>query len=196
MENITYFDTMLGSAIVLLGLKGFINGFIKELFGLFGIIGGTYVGTNYSADIGSLVNDEFFHLNNQSAIELTGFLITLVVFLTTLTILGTILTKLSSVSGLGIVNKLFGVLAGNIKFFFIFSILIYIAMNFKVTNDILENSTKDSVLFPILRDTGAYLVKIETFKIDEKIEQINTSGQNTLEVVEENLIKALENSNE
>jgi membrane protein required for colicin V production len=196
MENITYFDTMLGSAIVLLGLKGFINGFIKELFGLFGIIGGTYVGTNYSADIGALVNDEFFHLNNQSAIELTGFLITLVVFLTTLTILGTILTKLSSVSGLGIVNKLFGVLAGNIKFFFIFSILIYIAMNFKVTNDILENSTKDSVLFPILRDTGAYLVKIETFKIDEKIEQINTSGQNTLEVVEENLIKALENSNE
>ena len=196
MENITYFDTMLGSAIVLLGLKGFINGFIKELFGLFGIIGGTYVGTNYSADIGALVNDEFFHLNNQSAIELTGFLITLVVFLSTLTILGTILTKLSSVSGLGIVNKLFGVLAGNIKFFFIFSILIYIAMNFKVTNDILENSTKDSVLFPILRDTGAYLVKIETFKIDEKIEQINTSGQNTLEVVEENLIKALENSNE
>jgi membrane protein required for colicin V production len=196
MENITYFDTMLGSAIVLLGLKGFINGFIKELFGLFGIIGGTYVGTNYSADIGSLVNDEFFHLNNQSAIELTGFLITLVVFLTTLTILGTILTKLSSFSGLGIVNKLFGVLAGNIKFFFIFSILIYIAMNFKVTNDILENSTKDSVLFPILRDTGAYLVKIETFKIDEKIEQINTSGQKTLEVVEENLIKALENSNE
>jgi membrane protein required for colicin V production len=196
MENITYFDTMLGSAIVLLGLKGFINGFIKELFGLFGIIGGTYVGTNYSADIGSLVNDEFFHLNNQSAIELTGFLITLVVFLTTLTILGTILTKLSSVSGLGIVNKLFGVLAGNIKFFFIFSILIYIAMNFKVTNDILEDSTKDSVLFPILRDTGAYLVKIETFKIDEKIEQINTSGQKTLEVVEENLIKALENSNE
>ena len=196
MENITYFDTMLGSAIVLLGLKGFINGFIKELFGLFGIIGGTYVGTNYSADIGALVNDEFFHLNNQSAIELTGFLITLVVFLTTLTILGTILTKLSSVSGLGIVNKLFGVLAGNIKFFFIFSILIYIAMNFKVTNDILEDSTKDSVLFPILRDTGAYLVKIETFKIDEKIEQINTSGQKTLEVVEENLIKALENSNE
>ena len=37
------FDLVVGSIILLLGLKGILNGFFKELFGLIGIVGGIFI---------------------------------------------------------------------------------------------------------------------------------------------------------
>jgi membrane protein required for colicin V production len=42
MENISLLDLISIALIILLGIKGVFRGFIKEVFGLVGIIGGIY----------------------------------------------------------------------------------------------------------------------------------------------------------
>ena len=49
MENISIFDIISLSLIFILGIKGVINGFIKEVFGLVGIVGGIFTATEASA---------------------------------------------------------------------------------------------------------------------------------------------------
>ena len=43
MENFSFFDIIILALIVLLGLKGLLRGLVKELFAIFGIIGGIYI---------------------------------------------------------------------------------------------------------------------------------------------------------
>ena len=63
--DIHLFDLVVGVIILLLGLKGILNGFFKELFGLIGIIGGIFVASRIGASIGNLLNDIIFHLNSR-----------------------------------------------------------------------------------------------------------------------------------
>jgi len=43
MENLNYFDIVVLGLVVLLGLKGFLRGFIKEAFAFIGIVGGFFI---------------------------------------------------------------------------------------------------------------------------------------------------------
>jgi membrane protein required for colicin V production len=51
--DFSIFDLIVGSIILLLGLKGILNGFFKELFGLIGIVGGIFVGSRVANEVGT-----------------------------------------------------------------------------------------------------------------------------------------------
>ena len=38
MIDFNYFDVTIGAIVLILGIKGFMNGFIKEVFGLVGLV--------------------------------------------------------------------------------------------------------------------------------------------------------------
>ncbi|MCD8477442.1 MAG: CvpA family protein [Sulfurospirillum sp.] len=42
MTHISMFDIISLALVLILGIKGIINGFVKEVFGLLGIIGGVF----------------------------------------------------------------------------------------------------------------------------------------------------------
>ena len=42
MMDFNYFDVTIASIILILGIKGFMQGFIKEAFGLLGLVAGVY----------------------------------------------------------------------------------------------------------------------------------------------------------
>ncbi|EPD5732334.1 CvpA family protein, partial [Campylobacter jejuni] len=46
--NFYWFDAFILGFTLLLGLKGIINGLIKEIFGLLGIIGGVFIASKYA----------------------------------------------------------------------------------------------------------------------------------------------------
>jgi len=48
LSGFNYFDLAIGSIVLILGLKGLMSGFIKELFGLAGLVGGVYFGSRYA----------------------------------------------------------------------------------------------------------------------------------------------------
>lgn len=171
MENINIFDIIVITLITLLGLKGLVRGFTKEFFGLVGIVGGVFVASRIATDIGNIVNDAIPLGDNENTILLTGFIISLVGFWIITYIIGISIEKVFSMSGLGIFDKFLGFTFGASKIFLLFSIIAYAASNVKAVNDSIKPKVENSIVFPILIETGKYIVKFDTTKIEKKVKE-------------------------
>lgn len=170
MDGFNTFDLIILSITLLLGLKGIINGLLKELFGLIGVIGGIFVASRYATDVGEFINQNLFKFQNEAAISITGFVIGFGLFWIGAILVGKFFTTLSSASGLGGINRIFGFVIGSGKIFLIFSIIAYAISNVEV---IKKNSAKyleNSEVYPLLIETGKYIVKLDTIEIGTKSE--------------------------
>ncbi|MEA1956597.1 MAG: CvpA family protein [Campylobacterota bacterium] len=199
--DFNYFDLIAGITIILLGLKGILNGFFKELFGLIGIIGGIFVASRYGNEAGLFLNDLIFKFDNDTAINFTGFLVTLSVFWLVMIALGHIFKKLSSMSGLGPIDRIFGFIFGASKFFLIAAVIAYSAYNVKAVKSTIDETMKTSILFPIFVETGGFIMKLEPVKtnetindtIDEQTKNIDESIKSTTQdIIDETKKKLIE----
>jgi len=162
MMDFNYFDVTIAAIILILGIKGFMQGFIKEVFGLLGLVGGVYFASRLSDKAAAFIDTNFLHLENASLLKLIGFLAILIVIWLSATILGSIFSKLTSESGLGFLNRLFGFIAGGGKYFLIFALIVTALSNVTLVKDNLEKYVNDSVLYPYLTEAGSYLINLDT----------------------------------
>ena len=161
MVDFNYFDIIIAVIVLLLGIKGFINGFVKEVFGLVGLVGGVYFASRLADTAAAFIDTNFLHLENVALLKLIGFLAILIVVWLGVTILGAIFSKLTSASGLGFLNRLFGFIAGGGKYFLIFALIVTALSNVSLVKDNLEKHVKDSMLYPYLKETGSYLINLD-----------------------------------
>jgi membrane protein required for colicin V production len=178
MENFTimdfnYFDVVIAAIVLLLGIKGFMHGFIKEVFGLIGLIGGVYFASRLSETAAAFIDTNFLHLENQAILKLIGFLAILILIWISATIVGSILSKLTSASGLGFLNRVFGFIAGGGKYFLIFALIVTALSNVSLVKNNLEKHVETSVLYPYLKQAGAYLINLDPSKLG--LESTSTS---------------------
>ncbi len=169
--DINYFDIVVGAIVLLLGLKGIINGFFKEMFGLIGIIGGIFIASRYGEAVGQQISDLVFHFENSAAINFTGFLTTLAVFWIVMIALGSFFKKLGSASGLGLVDRIFGFIVGSGKFFLIGAVIVYSMNNINAIKTKLEPMMQNSILFPIMSEVGGYVMQIDPTEMTQDIAQ-------------------------
>jgi membrane protein required for colicin V production len=165
----SYFDLVAAAIILLLGLKGIINGFFKEAFGLVGIIGGIFIASRAGNEVGQYLSDLIFKFENSAAVNFTGFLVTLAAFWLLMIISGALFKKLSSLSGLGPVDKLLGFILGSSKFFLIAAVIAHAAYNIKAIKSTLDPIMQSSVLFPIFVETGAFIMKMDPIEISDDV---------------------------
>lgn len=180
MMDFNYFDVTIASIILILGIKGFMQGFIKELFGLAGLVGGVYFASRLSDKAASFIDTNFLHIDNISLLKLIGFLAILIIIWTGATILGALFSKLTNESGLSFLNRLFGFIAGGGKYFIIFALIVTALSNVKLLKDNLEKYVNDSELYPYLREAGSYLIQIDTSDIGittSNISSISTTSK-------------------
>lgn len=177
--EINYFDIVVSIVILFLGLKGILNGFFKEVFGLVGIIGGIFVASRLGDTVGQFLSDLIFKFDNNSAISFTGFLVVLALFWLLMVILGLLFKKLSLLSGLGPFDKILGFLFGASKFFFIAAVIAHAAYNIKAVKSLIDDSSLNkSILFPILVETGSYIMKLDPVGISKDINNTASSIKN------------------
>jgi membrane protein required for colicin V production len=176
-----YFDIVAAIIILLLGLKGIINGFFKEAFGLIGIIGGIFIASRVGNEVGQYLSDSIFKFENSAAVNFTGFLVTLALFWLIMIISGALFKKLSSLSGLSPIDKLLGFILGSSKFFLIAAVIAHAAYNIKAVKSTLDPVMQNSVLFPIFVETGAYIMKIDPVEISDDINSSITKNSAILE---------------
>jgi membrane protein required for colicin V production len=165
----SYFDIVVGVVILLLGLKGILNGFFRELFGLVGIVGGVFIASRFGTPVGETLSDIIFHFENKAALNFTGFVLTLGVFWIMMVGVGFLFKKLSRVSGLGSIDKLMGFIVGAGKFFLIAAVVAYAFFNIKIVKTNMQATMDKSFLFPILVSTGGYIMKMDTTEIQNDI---------------------------
>ncbi len=164
-----YFDLIASVIILLLGLKGILNGFFKEIFGLIGIIGGIFVASRIGDEVGQAISDMIFKFENSAAINFTGFLVTLAVFWLFMISIGYIFKKLSLLSGLGIFDRILGFVVGASKFFLIAAVIAHAAYNIKAVKASIDDTMQNSILFPALVSTGAFIMKLDPVEISDDI---------------------------
>ena len=161
MVDFNYFDVTIAAIVLILGIKGFMNGFIKEVFGLAGLVGGVYLASRLSEDAAVFIDANFIHMENATLLKLFGFLAILIIVWVGATILGAILSKLTSVSGLGFINRFFGFVAGGGKYFLIFALIITALSNVTLVKDNLEKYVHNSVLYPYLKMVGSSVIHLD-----------------------------------
>ncbi len=169
MENISLFDIISLSLILILGIKGIINGFIKEVFGLVGIVGGIFLASRYAQDAGNFIENNFYNFENKASLYLIGFIAVLILFWILSIFLGFIIAKLLKMSGLGGLDKLLGFVVGSLKIFLVFSILAIALSNIAFIKSRTDKYMNKSFMYPIFIEVGRYIVKLDTNHIVEKV---------------------------
>ena len=165
----SYFDIVISVVVLFLGLKGIINGFFKELFGLVGIIGGIFIASRVGDSVGHYLSDLIFNFDSNAAITFTGFLFTLAVFWLFMVLIGVIFKKLSSISGLGIFDRILGFVFGASKFFLIAAVIAYATYNIKAMRTTIDSTMEGSFMFPVLVKTGDFIMQIDPSSISDDI---------------------------
>lgn len=117
-------DFILLIPLAYFGYKGFSKGFIITLAMLIGIVVGFYAAIHFSEYAADLLRNQF---NVQSSnIKPISYLFTFVVVLVLTFLLGQFLTSVVKTTGLGIVNRIAGLLLGIAKGLLIISALVLV----------------------------------------------------------------------
>ncbi len=192
MQEISMFDIVIFSITILLGLKGLFRGFIKEVFGLVGIVGGIFVASRASRDIGDLIAP-LLALENDSTIKLIGFIAGLVGFWIIMYLAGMIFSKMSSMSGLGVFDRIFGFIFGAGKVFLIVSIIVYALSQVTVFKKKFEENFANSIAYPLLVDVGGYIIKLDIAKtttaVEKSVDEAVTVSKEAVEDITQEMIK-------
>lgn len=170
------FDIAVASIVLLLGLKGLLNGFSKEVFGMVGIVGGIFVASHAGGVIGHFLSDAVFHFESATAVNLIGFVFALGIFWLLMVALGSGFKKLSTLSGLGVLDQVLGFAVGSSKFFFILSIIVYALFSVAAIRENFEEKMADSFFFEPMLATGNFLLHIETDEIASLIRDTNDTN--------------------
>lgn len=175
MENFSGFDVIILGLIVFLGLKGLFRGLVKELFAIFGIIGGIFIASRIASSTGGLV-DAIFHIESQNTMLLVGFVLSLLFIWSIAYFLGILLSTMFTLSGLGIFDKILGFAFGAGKIFLLFSIIFFALSNVEIMSKKMENLKTKSIMYPLLVSSGGYIIKLNN-------EDLQTSVSNKLDTV-------------
>ena len=174
MEFVTLFDVVVVSLVLILGIKGVISGLIKEIFGLVGLIGGIVVASRFAAKAGQIISDKVYKLDGDTVVFFAGFLSTLIVFWVVCLGIGAFLSKLVGLSGLGFLDKLGGFAVGSAKIFLVFAVLIVTVSNIQVLNNKIEPYFAGSKLYPVLLETGKWIMNVDVKAIAGGVGNIET----------------------
>ncbi len=169
--DFNYFDLVVSIIILLLGLKGILNGFFKELFGLIGIVGGIFIASRVSNDVGAFLNDNIFHFESKAVVSFSGFLLTLALFWLAMVGLGHLFKKLGGLSGLGGLDRIAGFVFGSGKFFLIAAVIAYALNNITAVRENIREPLQGSILFPVLVETGGNIMHLDTEALQQKAEK-------------------------
>lgn len=171
LQNFSWFDIVLLLAVLILGIKGFANGIIREVFGLIGIIGGAIFASRFSSKVGLLISDYIYKIEKVAVSDFVGFIVSFVGFWIIALIIGSILSKLVKASGLGFVDRIGGFVVGSAKIFLIVATLFAVISRINFLGESMQKFVSNSHAYPILIKTGTWIMNLDTAKISNHIDK-------------------------
>lgn len=160
----TVIDVVLLSVIVLIGFKGFYEGFLHEVFGLIGVVAGVYFASRLALNVGSFFSENVYKIDSSTLLVILGFLVVLGLFWIGFLVLGFIFTRMVRLSGLGFLDRVLGYVFSCAKVFFILGFIFYGLESIKFigqTNFVRDLSDK-SKIYSAMIESAHVLVKFST----------------------------------
>ena len=199
MQDFSYFDLITLSIICILGIKGFFNGFFKEFFGLVGIIGGIFLGSRYSNQIGDIIDKSLFNFENKAVMSFVGFIIILASFWFAMNMIGLMFKKISKISNLASLDRIGGFILGGGKIFLIFSVIVFSISQISIISKVMKPIMNNSIMYATFLEVGNAIIKIENVKsmqssIDNASDKITQTISSNLKEETENSLKDIKDS--
>jgi membrane protein required for colicin V production len=165
-------DAVLIGITLILGIKGFFNGFVKEIAGLIGIIGGLILAAKFYMPAGEYINAHIFHIPNHSAIALVGFIAVFVGFWILAIFVGFLLGKALKLSALGVIDRIFGFIFASLKFFLLVSVIIALLYQVQFIREKMQKYTKHSFVIPVMLKTGDKIINIKPEDLEKTVKNV------------------------
>ena len=156
-------DIVLIVLILLLSLKGFFNGFIRELVGFIGLIGGIFVAARAAAPVGNILHDAI-RMGNTGLMKLLAFLLVLGLIWGGSAFVATIFTSLKAAPH-STLSRVLGMGVGGLKYFLIFSLISASLLSNALVRDNFASQVHSSRLLPALSRVGAALINLAPFTL-------------------------------
>ena len=187
------FDAIVIAITLILAIKGFFSGIIKEIAGLVGIGAGLFLGSMYYQQAGEYINSSIFKISNESAINVVGFVAVFVITWLVIILIGMLFSKILQVAKLGLIDRIGGVIFSAGKFFVIVSVLVTMLSQIDALKSSLEKYQKNSIMWPIMNSVGQTLVHLKPEDVKKQIDDIKAKVN---EKVGKDLKAQLENTKE
>jgi membrane protein required for colicin V production len=149
-----WFDAVIIGITLILAIKGFFNGLVKEIAGLVGLIGGLYLASLFYHKAGVYINNNLIEIKNHSAVDLVGFIAVFIGFWLSAVFIGFLLNKILKISSLGVLDKILGFIFAGAKFFLLISIIIAMLYKVEFIKEKTQKYVKNSFVFPICLTAG------------------------------------------
>jgi membrane protein required for colicin V production len=154
------FDLILIGLTLVLGLKGTLTGFRRELFGFVGLIGGVFIASRAADPLARLVEANLFRLSNPAAMRLILFVAVLTLVWGGISMLGRAVESRSYGAAPSPLSRAGGFLLAAGKYFLIFSIILAALYQTPMIRKKLQSRVEGSLLFPLLRPLGKTLIHL------------------------------------
>jgi membrane protein required for colicin V production len=191
----SFFDILIIAIIIIIGLRGIINGFIKEIFSLLGLVGGVFLASRFAQNIGKIINENIYSMQNEAAVQVVGFVVILLFFWFLCFIIGLIISKLVVLGGLTNLNKFFGFLFNCLKMFLIFSIIIFALSNITIIRNKLDGALDNSFMYKMLLSVGGKILNINAEIIPDGASEIKEDVQDLISDDVDDIINSIDDIN-
>jgi membrane protein required for colicin V production len=172
------FDVIILSITIILAIKGFFNGIIKEIAGLIGIVLGIYLGSTYYESAGNFINSSILKIPNESAINVVGFVAVFVLTWLFVIVLGLIIEKIIKIAQLGIIDRIGGLIFSAGKFFIIMAVIVTILSKIEAMHQQIEKWSKNSITYPYLIKVGDVLINIKPEDVKKEVDSMKEKIDN------------------
>ncbi len=186
--GLNIFDIVVIALVLLLSIKGLLNGFGKELFNALGLIGGIFVAAYFYKDAALYIHENFLNVS----IKVLNLISVIVIFVLTW-LIGNTIGKFFNSNDLSATSRIGGMIVKLISTFLIFSLIIYAFSTKKQIVQDFKSTIDGSKLYTLLRDTGAEIlnmpVDLNSGNPQETTKE-GTTEQNDTKAVEANTTEA------
>lgn len=149
-------DIIILSLIMVLSVRGFFFGFIKEVFALLGVIGGVFIASRVSSSFGAWIFENMSL--NLSLSKLLAFTLIVIIIWTAFNFIGSLITKPMENREKAILSRIFGFLTAFIRYSFIFAILLKATFEVQIVKDNVKKEVSKSKLYPTFVSVGSYII--------------------------------------
>jgi len=172
------FDVVVIVLILLLSLKGLFSGFTKEFFNSLGLIGGIFVASYFHKTVANYI---FNNITDAISLKVLN-LISLVYMV--IKLIGKAFAMIGSDDDISAASRLGGMIVKLVTLFFVFSLITYAISTKKNVVEKIKDITDTSILYPLLKDTGASILNMPIIANTSNTaqEQTNTNSNSNVEV--------------
>lgn len=175
-----FLDIVIFILLILFGLKGIMQGFVRELMGLLGLVVAIFLASSFASLFGGWISANIYELPNAASHTLIGFLLLFSGIWLIFIFASKILEKVVKTAHLELLNRVLGFGFGALKIFVLLAIITFAVSNVGFLKSKISNFAESSLFYVPLNALGGAIVRLEIVpneEIEKKLEDVKKLGK-------------------